>query len=830
VSSSTPSIPAADLSAASQAAGGVVVAPPAEPALAQIHVLGVQPEDAAWVKARLKAQEGSPYPADLQGEDMTFLLTCGRFTQVKLRRVPLSGTAFRLDIDLTPGVPKPAQAPPPPAEEDFLRAPWVIGEFAVKGNERVKFNVIRTQVKARAGDLYERSDLDRDIQAVLSLGQFERVAADIEPLPDKPVPPHLLGIAASSVCASLTFLVEEKMLVRKIRYTGHKGLSKGKLSDEAGLKAKDPFDKVKLNEDAGKMLDLYRKKGYLQAVVRSTYTVDAAARQVDVEFLIEEGPKSRIAEVRLSGVSAFKPKKVLKKMENRRKKVYDAAKLPEDLKKIEALYKNEGYLDFEVLSSSVSFSDDGSKVFIDLVLKEGPQYRFGETTFAGHTVYKSSDLAKAVDYRKGKLFSQERFDFTIRNLQELYAEKGRLRTRVTPAKTFNEATKLMDVRYDIEEGNVVYVDHIDIEGNKTTKAFVFKRELVIKEGMPFQVSKIRKSQEKILNLGFIDDVQLDIQNPIDPDRADLTFDIVEGKPGMLTAGAGFSSLDGLVGTMSLQHMNLFGRAQRASVQWSFGSRVQDYNVSWTTLWTNNRPISLGFDVFNTRRISPFESSTSGYVNKRTGGGIRVGPRFQDDKYQLNFHYVIQRVQVSNIENEFASRLTESTSIQSSLTTEFARDTRDNIWDPTRGSRNGGGIELTGGVLQGDIHLLKPFFHNSLHHTLATVGDYPLVLSFSNRGGYVTQFGQTKEVPVFERYYVGGQDSLRGYTYAGEVGYPDGGKAYDVFNVELGFPLARERRKTIVKVVGFFDAGGSWDTMKAVRLRVGIAFAHVDVMG
>jgi len=189
-------------------------------------------------------------------------------------------------------------------------------------------------------------------------------------------------------------------------------------------------------------------------------------------------------------------------------------------------------------------------------------------------------------------------------------------------------------------------------------------------------------------------------------------------------------------------------------------------------------------------------------------------------YKLSFSYTLQKIEVSNIETQFLDRLSQGTSIQSSLSGEFARDTRDNIWDPTRGSRNGFGLALTGGPLRGDIHLLKPYIFNSIHFTLASIEDYPLVLSASNRGGYVTQFNQTKEVPIFERFYVGGQDSLRGYTYSGQVGFPDGGKVYDVFNIELGFPLARERRKTIVKLVGFFDAGGAWDNVSSMRLRIG----------
>ncbi|MEK7657346.1 MAG: outer membrane protein assembly factor BamA [Elusimicrobiota bacterium] len=785
--------------------------------LAQININGVGAEDEAWVRGKIRARENAPYPDSLQSEDLGALLGSGRFLSVRMRRVDVSTGVLRLDIDLSPGTPSPP-APPPGAVDDHP-PPWVIGELALEGNRHSKLGVLRSQIKARQGDLYDRVDLDRDIQSLLALGQFERVAADIASMP-KPVPEHLLSVSGSSHCVRLAFLVEERPLLRKIRFEGNEKLSRGRLTDETSLKSKDPLDKAKLRADEGKILEAYHKKGFLQASVESEVSLDTGALKVDLLFRVKEGPRSRIEDVRLSGVSAFKPKKLLKKMENRRKKVFEEKKLSGDLSKIEDHYRNNGFLDFRLVSSSVSFSEDQTKIFIDIAVEEGRQSRFGDTTFSGHTLYASTDLAKAVEYRKGKLFSQEKFDSTIRSIQELYAEKGRLRTRINPTKTFNDATGLMDVRFEVEEGNIVYVDHIDIEGHKATKTYVFRRELVIKEGMPFQVSKIRKSIERIRNLGFIDDVQLDTQSPTDPEKADLTFEVFEGKPGMLTAGAGFSSLDGLIGTMSLQHLNLFGRAQRASVQWSFGSRVQDYTVSWTTLWTRGKPISLGFDVFNTRRVSPFDTSSTGFISRRLGGSMRVGPRFADDKYQLHFNYTFQQISIHNVEQQFLGRLSEGTSIQSSLGVDFARDTRDNIWDPARGTRNGAGVGLTGGPLQGDIHFLKPHIFNSAHHTLFSVGDYPFVLSFSNRGGYVTQFGETKVVPVFERFFVGGQDSLRGYAVSGEAGYRDGGKVYDVANVEFGFPLARERKQSIVKFVTFFDAGSSWDTWRDVRLRVG----------
>jgi outer membrane protein insertion porin family len=707
---------------------------------------------------------------------------------------------------------------PAPEAAAVVPSPWVIGDIKAEGLKNVKFSVIRGQVKARKGDLYDRPDLDRDIQSLLGLGQFERVGAEISLL-DKPVPEHFAKAAGASRQVLLTFTVKEKPVIRKFLFEGNKKLSKGFLLDQMALKSRDPFDRFKLEEDRAKIAGKYREKGFLDATVETEVRVDTEAAKADVVYKIVEGPKSRILLVEIAGVAAFKPKKLLKLMKNKRKKVFDEKELDADLAKVEAHYKNNGYLDVRLSTPVVVMSPDKTKISIGLGVIEGRSYRFGDTTFSGNLVIPSSALARALDYRPGKVFNQEKFEFTVRSIQEQYADTGRLHMRVNPVKTHNQATDRMDVRFEIVEGHISYVAHVDVEGNKATKTYVLAREVVIKPGDPFSASRVRKSREKILNLGFIDDVEFDLQ-PAGEDKVDLTFDVQEGKPGVLTAGAAYSSIDGLIGTLSLQHLNLFGRAQKASLQWSFGRRVQDYSASWTTPWVGGKPVSLGVDVFNTRRVSPFDTSLSAYVERRTGGTVRVGPRFSEDKYQLNFSYSLSRISIENVENQFAGTLTQGTSILSTFGAEFARDTRDSIWDPTRGTRNSLGINLAGGPFRGDIHLFKPFIANQAHVTLFTVEDWPFVLSLYNRGAYATQFNETKFVPVQDRYFIGGQDSLRGYSPSGEAGFRQGGKIYDVANLEFGFPLARERRKTIVKFVLFGDIGGSWDRVRDVSGRIG----------
>jgi len=727
---------------------------------------------------------------------------------------PLPGLATSY---VTPSVSTAAAVDP---ASGVVPRPWVIGDIKADGLKNTRLSTIRGAIKGRKGDLYDRPDLDKDIQALLGLGLFERVGAEITLL-DKKVPEHFRKAAGADRQVLLNFIVKEKPVIRKITFEGQKKLSRGALSDVITLKAKDPFDRSKLDDDKGKLIAKYLEKGFLDASVEPVVKPDTTTATVDLVFKVAEGAKSRIELVEIGGVKAFKRKVLLKLMKNARKKVYFSRDLPEDLRKIEAHYKNHGYLDVILSSPLVTLSPDKTRINIALGVTEGRSYRFGKTSFAGNLIYTSSEVAKTVEYREGKVFSQEKFEETIRGIQELYSDRGRLRTRINPVKSFDPKTDRMNVLYEIVEGPISYVGHVDVEGNKATKTFVLRREIVIKSGDMFRSSRVRRSIEKIRNLGFIDDVDLDLQpTPSDPDKVDLTFDVAEGKPGILTAGAAYSSVDGLIGTLSLQHLNLFGRAQKGSIQWSFGRRVQDYSVSWTTPWLGDHPTSLGFDVYNTRRINPFDTSLSAYVERRMGGSIRLGPRFEEDKYQLNMTYGLARISIENVQDQFRGALIEGTSIQSSFGTEFSRDTRDSIWDPAKGTRHGVGVQLSGGPFQGDIHFFKPSITNQGHYTLFTVEDWPFVLSGYHRGGYVTQFGKTGQVPVQDRYFIGGQDSLRGYSPSGEAGFPQGGKVYSVANVEFGFPLARERKKTIVKFVVFADAGGAWDRARDFSARVG----------
>lgn len=710
-----------------------------------------------------------------------------------------------------PGMVPEARTEPPPS-------PWYIGEIAVAGNHHVKTKTIRAQIRAKEGDLYTRSDVNKDIENIMGLGSFEKATAEASALPGKSVPPEFLKTVASTTAVRLTFQVSERPVIAKMTYRGYKALGKGTISDELGVKAKDPYDAFKLREGVAKVLTKYHEKGYIDAEVETHVSTPTPAGQVDVEVVMHEGPRAKVKEVVVDGVHAFKTKKIIKQMSLRPKKIFDPKKLDDDFKEIEKFYKERGYPDYALEASTYTFTPDRTGVIITLKIKEGDQARFGQTVFSGNEVYNAKDLKALIVYRPGKLWSQERFDETIAAVQDKYAEKGRLRTKIEPVRTVNPQTKFTDVEFKITEGNVVYVDHVDVEGNQATKTYVLKRELTQKEGQAFSSVKVRKSQEKLMNLGFIEDVQVDIQSPQDPDHVDLVFGVTEGKPGMLTAGVGYSSIGGLIGTLSVSHMNLFGRAQRVSLVWQFGSRVQDYSVNWSTRWLGESPTSLAISVFDTDHLKPFSTTYSAFTDKRTGFSTKLSPRFEDDKYQVGIGYGWQKVTITNVTTSLQNQLTPGTSTLSTLTLDFARDTRDNVFFPNNGNFNSVSLDVTGPG--GNVYYYKPGVASNWWQPLWSFGDYTHVLAFTNRAGFIRPWNGQTTTPVYDRFFLGGPDTVRGYNVTGQVGPLDGGNYYYVGNLEYQFPLVKEHRHTFIQGAFFADAGGAWSNSHDIDLRIG----------
>jgi len=692
---------------------------------------------------------------------------------------------------------------------------YEVGDIEVVGLKNIKEKLILKTVRAKKGKIYYEEDKKEDIENLINLGSIERASVETVFL-DKEVSQKNYELVLDTRTVKVIYTIYEKPYIKEIKINGAKKISKSSVKSEIGIDKDDFYDEMKLKEGIDKLYSKYKEKGYINADVKYKVEVDSQTNKATITIDIVEGERVSVGNVYIEGVKSFKEKKIKKLMKNREKKVFAKDEFENDIKEIENFYKNNGFLNFKILASTYTIKDN--KVDIKITIDEGGKYYFGDFVFTGNTIYTSQELSESIEFVKGKLFKEEKLNDTIKNIQEKYADKGYLKVFVSTITSIKG--DYVDINFVIEENYPIFVRYIDVEGNKDTKTHVLKREIIQKEGDVFSLSKIRRSQEKIFNLGFIDNVELIINPTSKYDEVDLVFDVTEGKPGMLTAGAGISSKEGLMGMLSLSHMNLFGLAQRLSLNWNFGKRVSDYSINWTTPWIYNKPTSLGISLFNNRRYRSYSTTYSAYTEKRTGGKINISPRFENDKYSLNFAYSYERIKVYDVKEIYKNDIKEGTSIQSSISMEFTRDTRDYIWDPTKGTKFSLGLDLYGGLLGGDIDIYKPYFSYSYNKKLFSIDEYPFVFSIASRFGWVKEFGQTKEVPVYERYFLGGADSIRGYNSNGQVGPLNGGTVYYITNLEFKFPLAREKKRTIVQWAFFFDIGNSWDRFRDINFKIG----------
>ena len=712
------------------------------------------------------------------------------------------------------------------AHEIDPNGPWMICEISVDGLKNIRKKTVTKAASAKKGELYDRFAIAEDIHSISALGNFDQVEVDISRTKgertDKEMPSDIYP------CHRITYIVQEKPIFDRLTYEGRKHLGKGAITQAMTLKIKDPFNEAKLQSDLDRIKAKYAEKGYVNTAVSYELTHDEKLGVVYVKLIINEGDRVRVGAVNLNGLSEIQAKKILRKASNRTGKVFKPQNLQRDWVKMILYARNAGYYDFNLSTPQIDINPSQTEVTLTYNVTESEKVDFGTVSFEGNNVFSPEELEKQVFFRDGKRYNQKDFDDTISAIQEQYANKGYLQARVNPIKTVENGK--LNLTFDISEGHIFYIDHVDITGYENTKKFVFTRELSIKAGDLYDAEKIRRSQTKILNLGFINDVQVDLQPTADPQKVDLGFNVVEGRPGMFTAGLAMSSMDGLYGELSINHMNLFGRAQRLSLRTLFGKEILDYTVSWSTPWIYDKPTSLGVDAFNTRRYRSFSDENQAYTEKRIGGRIKVGPRFNDDIYQLSFGYSFEHIDIYDIDARFQppnanpgqpNYLEKGTTDMSTISTDFAIDTRDNIWDPTRGWRNSIGLALAGGPIGGDLDLWYLNARSIFNHTVWNVGgNYPIVFVLSNKFGSVRTYGRTKEVPPFEKFFLGGADTVRGYERAGEIGPEYGGDMYYVMNAELRFPLAREGRRNMAQFAFFFDVGNSWNEFSELDFSLG----------
>ncbi|MFA5100802.1 MAG: outer membrane protein assembly factor BamA [Candidatus Omnitrophota bacterium] len=681
----------------------------------------------------------------------------------------------------------------------------VITAIEVKGNSSISTNTVLSKLKTRVGSPYNDNVISDDMKRLYLLGYFDDIKIDTEKYNE--------GV-------KVVISVTERPIIEKIIFAGTKriAMSDPKLKETLKSKETQYLDYTDLADDVVTLKKLYEKKGYTQVQIDQTVDIDPKTNKAKVQFKISEGKKKRIKMIYVEGNEKVSDARILKIIKTKRAWLFNSGilkedVLEEDLERVKSYYQRQGYMDVTV-EKELKTDPRGRFWYITLRISEGKKYLVGIVTVQGNEDIEESQIrAKIKQSLPGKVFSQDVLKDDVMAIQGLYFDRGYIAAKVLDTTSLNSSTGNIDIVLSIDENEIYYVDKVKIRGNIKTKDVVIRREMRIKPGERFDGDKLRRSKERLQNLGFFEEVSYDTEESDSPDKKDLVVDVKESKTGAFSFGGGYSSVDQLVGFLEVEQKNfdLFnwpdftGAGQNLKLRGTFGSVSQAYDLSFTEPWLFDYPVSFGFDLY--KHTHDRDSDVGyGYNEDVTGGDLRLGKELSE-YLRGNLTYRHDTIKISDVDPTASQDLRdeEGTNVESSMEFGLTYDSRDNVFDPTRGDILGSSIQVAGGPFSGDRDFWK-YYGNASHYV--SFGKW--VLDLRGRVGLADTYGDSVKVPIDERLFAGGAYTVRGYRERkigpidSVTGDPLGGLSMLVGNIECTYPLS-----SFFKLATFYDIGNVW---------------------
>ena len=712
-------------------------------------------------------------------------------------------------------------------EQAFL-TPYSIARVQVEGNRRVGTDAIFESLPIKKGMRYDPKLISESIKAMYKMGYFDDIEVDVQDTPDGKV---------------VTFLVREKPAIRKIKIVGNKELDEDKIREVLDLRPYTVIKEQALQENAQKIQMLYSDKGFAGT------TVVAAVKPVsnqaaDVIFEITEGEKVKIKKIEIEGNKALSDDDIKGIMEVAEEKPWwtpslrniiglikgDAGilkndALERDLARIAAYYHNYGYVDAKVGRPKIR--RDGADIFITIPVDEGERYGVGSIRIEEDYFNDDEKLLKDLKLKDNEYFSQQVLRKDIMALTSLYSDNGFAYCSITPIITKDPEKKVVNITLKVNKGPKVYIDRIEIAGNTRTRDKVIRRELRVKELEPFSSSGLKKSQDRLRRLGYFEDVNITPRKGRDKAHMDIDVQVKERQTGTFSIGAGYSSVDSLIFMGEISQRNFLGKGQTLSFKGILGASTQRYTLSFVEPYFRDTRFSLGFDLYN------WEYEYDDYTKKSWGGALRFGYPITDNlRWYAGF-----RMDYTDLEDygwDSSRYIQDSKDIETTraASTGLIYDSRNRFFNPSRGWLNNISLEYAGGVFGGDAEFVKLEGSTSYYHSIWK----ELVGHLKLGAGYVKE-GSSGKLPVWERFFLGGLDSIRGYKY-GWVSPKDpetderiGGEYMGYIQTEMIFPLIEGMG---LNGVVFYDMGNVWEKgdidLSDTRKSVGFGIRWLSPMG
>ncbi len=692
------------------------------------------------------------------------------------------------------------------AEEPKAAAPAEekkIVSLEVEGNRARSRETILANVKIKPGMTFTQKILNEELKRLYATGYFTDVSLDLEETPE--------GFRVK-------FLVKERPVIAELLISGNKVITEEKLRQSIRSRAGETLNLKTLNDDLEEIRKLYENSGFPQTQVIHEINVTEATNRATVMIVVTEGSKVKIRRIAVEGNKNFPTRRILKLLKTKRASLFNSGRFREetfekDRETVVAFYRNAGYLDVKVDYRLDYQRPDRRHLKLVLIIDEGRKYVVGAIRIEGNRICGTEELLYRMEMKTGAAFTPEGQRQDYLNIQNCYFDKGYLNNQIKMDSRLNEETGRVDLSYQVSEGQLTYVEKVDIRGNELTKDLVIRRELRLVPGDAFNGQKLRRSMERLHKLEYFEDISYEFEPGSAEDRKNLVLNVKEAKTGELSLGMGYSSVDRMVGFIDLAQKNFDltnfpyfrGAGQRMRMRARFGTEAEEYDLSFTEPWIFQRPLSFGFDLYrNLWERSGFTGY--GYDEERVGGDLRLG-RILGEFSRADLTYRLEDVKISNVEEDTHPDIVreEGKNTISSMDVYLERDTRDNNYNPTRGWYHYGDIEVAGGPFGGDKEFVK--FRLGTNWDLSPLPK--TVLELKLRGGWAGAYGNSEWIPIYERFFVGGADSVRGYKERSIGprldGDPAGGRLMLVGNAEYTVPLVENLRGAI-----FYDTGYTWE--------------------
>ncbi|HQR45015.1 MAG TPA: outer membrane protein assembly factor BamA [Thermoanaerobaculia bacterium] len=725
---------------------------------------------------------------------------------------------------LSEAIPKPVlESAPQPAPG--VAGPRIV-EIAVQGGKTVTPETIAFYLGVKVGDAYNPELLQRNFGRLWDSGLFEDLSLEKEDVPG--------GVKIVAVLV-------ERPTVADLEFRGNKKLTTSQLKDKlkegkAEIKIGSPISLREVAKAKTVLGEAYKAEGF-RSVFIETRIEQVAENTRRVVFQIDEGDKLKVESIRFTGNTVFGQQTLRNAMKKTAvdhwwrfydsKSTYNQASYDEDVDSLRKIYQNKGYkdvvvkdaiLDVYVVDPRETRSDKVKRrVRITIPIVEGERFYFGTVKVEGATVFSGPRLEKAFEYTPGKPLSRAVIEDGLKTLDGLYRSRGYIYAFMNPEFT-EKGKNVVDVTIRLTEGDQYRLGRVEFSGNKTTRDKVLRREIPLNEGDIMDIEIFKKGIQKITQLGYFK-IEEDPDYKVNPDQktVDITLKGTDVNRNEVQFGAGYSQLDGFFGQFQFNTRNFLGRGDTLGVQFQKGSTSNFLDLAFTEPYFLDQRMSIGGSVYN-RGVEYLD------VNQKTKGvsasvGYGLG---LFDVVSLFYGFTDTNSQYQGFPPPAPpgagippAAFATFTGRTSSVTPGYRYDSRNDPFDPTRGMRYGAAVSLAGGPLGGDFSYIKP----SASFTWYLPATRRSNFAFNFEGGFIDAYN-SKEIPIFERYRIGGDRSIRGFKFGAifPIEYRDGkyrayfdaqgallgGNKFYYFNIEYVYAVAGP-----VKLAAFFDAGNTW---------------------